>query len=419
MRKWKLLVFMFVWSSVALAQQQITLQQCFDYAIINHPVFSQKSLKADMVNVEIENYKKDLYPQIALNAKASYQNEVIGLNIDIPQLDIPELSKDQYRLSLDVQQAIYRGGLYQKQKELANLNQVLEQLDVDKNLYHIKKDVKDLFFAILLIDEQKEILKSLGNRLSSKADELKALMEEGVVLSSSLDGIKAEQLTLDIQMNELSIQRKVLMDNLQLLTHMDLSEVKELVVSPVYLEEQEQKRLEIAYLTAFQTKLEYSKDLIDVQKLPQISAFATGGYGRPGFNYLSDDFDDFYMVGLQLHWKILNWNKLNNKKKILDINIAVIESQKEELQLNIQMALAAMKAEIQKKEDILKNDPEMIRLRKSIAENASNQLNLGSITTSAYIDELQKQSQAEINMKIHRIQLINSKLDYLNALGKL
>jgi outer membrane protein TolC len=187
----------------------------------------------------------------------------------------------------------------------------------------------------------------------------------------------------------------------------------------VSIESQEQNRLEYQMMSATQDKLDFSKKLIDAQKLPTISAFASGGYGRPGFNYLSDDFDDFLMVGVNLKWKILNWNRFNNRKKMLDINIQMVETQKQEFERDVQMALYKISAEIEKAQSQIEKDPELIQLRKNVAENSSHQLNQGLITTSAYVDDLEKWSQAKINMKIHEIQLVNSKLDYLNILGKL
>jgi len=401
------------------AQQKICLQECFQSAIINHPVYAQKQLKLENSNLQNEDFRKDLFPQLFVNAKMSYQNEVIALPFDFPSMDIPELSKDQYRLSLDVNQAIYRGGIYQKQKEMEEINQILDQLSVDKDLYYIKKDVKALFFAIILLDEQKQIVKSLNEQLDAKIGELQSMLDEGVVLPSTLDGLRAEKIKAEQQLSDLNIQRQSWINNLELLTKLDLSGVKELEISPVNIDDKKQNRLEYQIMTATQNKLDFSKKLMDAQKLPQIYAFATGGYGRPGFNYLSNDFADFWMLGINLKWKILNWNKFNNKKKMLDINIQLIEAQKKEFEMNVQLALNKINAEIEKAESRLSKDPELIELRKNVADNASHQLNQGAITPSAYVDELEKLSQAKINMKIHEIQLVDSKLDYLNILGKL
>ncbi|NPD46790.1 MULTISPECIES: TolC family protein [unclassified Lentimicrobium] len=413
------LIIAFMVVSNLSAQKQISLQECFDFAVIHHPVYAQKALKAENSQIEVENYKKDLLPQIILNGRATYQNEVISLPFDIPNMDVPELSKDQYKMTLDVNQVIYRGGIYQKQKNLEELQQILEQLEVDQNLYHIKNEVKNLFVTVVLLDEQNKIIDSYEKRLKAKQKEMQALIEEGAILETSADRILVELIKAKQQKDEIAIKRAALIENLETLTGQELNGVIELSLSQPQIEDQQQSRLEFQYMLETQNKLEYSKNLIDAQKLPKISAFAQGGYGRPGFNYLSDNFSEFWMVGLNFQWKILNWNKHNNQKHIMDLNIQVIESQKQDFERNIEMALNQMRAEIEKWEVVLQSDPEVIRLRTNVAENASHQMNQGVITTSAYIEELQTLSQAEIDRKIHEIQLINSKLDYLNILGKL
>jgi len=412
-----LLVFLVV--SNLYAQKQISLQECFDFVVIHHPVYAQKALKAENSQIEVENYKKDLLPQFILKGRATYQNEVISLPFNIPNMDIPQLSKDQYKMTLELNQAIYRGGIYEKQKNLEELKQILEQLEVDQNLYNIKNEVKNLFVTVVLLDKQNKIIESYEQRLKAKQKEIQALIEEGVILETSADRILVELIKAKQQKDEIAIKRGALIENLEILTGQELNGDIELCLNQPQVEDQQQERLEFQYMLETQNKLEYSKNLIDVQKLPIISAFAQGGYGRPGFNYLSDNFSEFWMVGLNFQWKILNWNKHNNQKQLLDLNIQVIESQKQDFERNIDMALNQMRSEIEKWEVVLQSDPEVIRLRTNVAENASHQMNQGVITTSAYIEELQTLSQAEIDMKIHEIQLINSKLDYLNILGKL
>jgi outer membrane protein TolC len=401
------------------AQKQISLDECLENAQRHHPIFAQKELNTEESVIQLEQYKKDLLPQINLSGKATYQSEVISLPIDMPMLDIPELSKDQYRMDLQINQAIYRGGLYQKQKDLEEINKLLDQLEVDKDLYLVKNDVKELFMAIILLDEQKKVVDSYFKRINSKKEEMEAMVEEGVALESNLDRLNIEEIKAHQQLDEISIKRKALIENLELLTAMDLSGNIELMVFPPQIQETKQQRLEYQLMTQSQEQIEFSKQLIDVQKYPKLFAFAQGGYGRPGFNYLSDQFSEFWMVGVQLQWKIFNWNKYNNDKKIMDIKIQMIDTQKQNFERNIEMALNQMRSDISSWESLLKKDPEIIRLRKKVADNAAHQLNEGVITTSAYIDEMQNLSQSELEMKIHEVQLINSQLSYLNILGKL
>ena len=111
MNKWIVLIIALGIGLQINAQERVTLQQCFAHALVNHPLYAQKTLKSDYSALQIENYQKDLFPQIVVNGKATWQNEVINLPFNIPGMDVPVLSKDQYRLSLDVNQAVYRGGI--------------------------------------------------------------------------------------------------------------------------------------------------------------------------------------------------------------------------------------------------------------------------------------------------------------------
>jgi len=416
-----LIIFLIIigFNSPALAQKSITLNECMQNAQLHHPLMAQKNLNTEESQLQKEQYKKELFPQFNLSGKATYQSEVISLPIQLPGLDIPSLSQDQYKLSMDINQPIYRGNLYQKQKDMEAVQEILDQLEVDKNVYQVKNDVKELFMAAILLDEQKKITNTYLERIDAKQKELNAMVEEGVALATSLDRLSIEEIKAHQQLDEMAIKRRALLDNLQLLTGMDLSGEIELHVYHPQILDEPQQRLEYQLMSQSQLQLQQSKQLIDVQKYPKVFAFAQGGYGRPGFNYLSDEFSEFWMVGVQLQWDLFNWNKFNNDKKMMDIRIQKIDHQKQDFERNIQMALNQMKSEIESWKSLLNKDPQIIQLRKNVADNAGNQLNNGIITTSAYIEEVQNLSQAELEMKIHEVQLINSQLSYLNILGKL
>jgi len=150
-----------------------------------------------------------------------------------------------------------------------------------------------------------------------------------------------------------------------------------------------------------------------------VFAFATAGVGRPGFNMLSNSFDDFYMLGLNLKWNLWDWNKIKTEKKIVDINKDLIESQKQNFELSIQLGLNQLYAEIEKQQSLVTDDPEIIKLRTNVVETAEAQFNNGSLSSSDLVAEMQKLNQAKLNQELHKIALINSKLAYIELLGKL
>ena len=157
--------------SYAQESRVISLQECMEQAVINHPLYKQHQLQADLKNLKMDNIKADLLPQLSVNGKATLQNEVIELPISLPGVSIPSMSKDQYRLSLDVNQALYRGGLNKYQNRLEQDNLLLADLTTDKELYGVKAQAKDLFFQIVLLEKQSQIVSSYKLVLESKLEE--------------------------------------------------------------------------------------------------------------------------------------------------------------------------------------------------------------------------------------------------------
>jgi len=96
----------------------------------------------------------------------------------------------------------------------------------------------------------------------------------------------------------------------------------------------------------------------------------------------------------------------------------VIQIQKETFDKNLKILIENEMAAIQKLEKMIKKDSEIIQLRKRITKTSVSQLENGIITPNNYLANLNSEIQSEINMESHKIQLIQSRINYLTILGK-
>ncbi len=415
-----LLLTLFFTFSFAQESHKVSLQACMDQSVMQHPLYVQHQLQIALRNLKQDNLQSDLLPQVSLNGKASLQNEVMELPISIPGVTIPSVSKDQYRLSLDINQAIYRGGLIKYQNELEKNTLVISDMLIDKELYTIKAQTKTLFFQVVLLDKQKQIVQSYRSILEEKYSEAQVLVDEGVALASNLDVLKLEILNTEQELHNIESVRNALILNLNELTHLSLNPATHLVLPEINtLPLAKQDRFEYHLLSLQQQQLETSKGLLDVKTKPMLFAFASAGVGRPGFNMLSNSFDDFYMIGLNLKWDLWDWNKSKNEKKMVDINKEMIETQKQSFELNIQLALNQLMSEIEKQKALVNTDPEIIALHENIVKTAEAQYKNGTLSSTDFVVELQKLNQAKLNLELHQINLVNSQLAYIETLGKL
>lgn len=415
-----LIMLSFFALSFAQKPREISLQECMEQAVIQHPLYNQHQLQSQLNNLKLDNLSAELWPQISLNGKASLQNEVIELPISIPGISIPSVSKDQYRLSLDINQALYRGGMNKHQNSLEQNNMTIANTLIDKELYSVKIQTKNIFFQIVLIDKQRQILITYQEVLNSKYSEAQVLVDEGVALASLLDVLKIELLNIEQELYAIDFKRESLINNLNELTQMHLkNDITFSLPQIIELPTEQQNRFEYHLLSLQQQQLETSKGMLDVKNKPMLFAFVTAGVGRPGFNMLSNNFDDFYMIGLNLKWDLWDWNKTRTSKKMVDINKDLIESQKQNFELNIQLGLNQLQAEIEKQKSLVESDPEIIALHTQVLNTAEAQFKNGTLNSTDLIVEMQKLNQAKLNYELHQIGLINSKLMYIELLGKL
>lgn len=138
----------------AQSTDQLTLNDCYRLALQNYPQAKQRELIAKTAEYTIENIQKGYLPQLNINGQASYQSAVTAIPIKIPGVDIPTLSKDQYKLYGEIDQTVYDGGEIKHQKQLQKTTEAINQQQLETDLYQLKDRINQLFFGVLLVDEQ-------------------------------------------------------------------------------------------------------------------------------------------------------------------------------------------------------------------------------------------------------------------------
>lgn len=407
--------------SHAQTTEPLTLEYCHQRVVEVYPIIKQKALHEESTGLNIGNLDKNYLPQFALTGRASYQSDVTQVPISIPGQEIPVIDKDMFDFYLGLNQLIWDGGINKQQKILEEANLQISQQQVDVELYKVKERVNGLFFKILLLQQNRDLLLSNKKVVEDKIKEMESGIRHGMVLSSTADVLRAQVLQIDQRITEIDAD---VIAHYKMLG--ELLELKIPVTTPLILPDPEiettvfkNHRPEYELLSLNQTKLELSKNLVSASYMPKFSGFGKLGYGKPGLNMLNDGFDSYYYVGVGLSWDIVNWNKQKNQKKILEVQQGIIETEKEAFAKNIKVQVEDDVAQIDKYSELIQTDEEIISLRKKITTTASSQLDNGTITSSQYLDELNRETAARMDLEMHRIQLSFAKINYLKTIGLL
>jgi outer membrane protein TolC len=393
------------------AQQIVSLEDCYALANKNYPLARQTELLHQKSVHEIDALNKGKLPKIDMNAQATYQSDVTGLPISMP--NVTPLNKDQYRATLDVNQLLYNGGMIDANSKFKAAQTKMQQQQVEVNLYQIKNKINQLYFSVLLLQERKAILISKQEQLISKIKEVKTGVKFGAILPASEKVLEAENLKIKQQLTEIQFDKKRMLDNLSTLIFSPLDENTTLAKPSIATDfSKDNNRPELKLFDLQNEQIEVSKEIISKNNLPKVNAFGQAGYGNPGLNMLDNSFQTFYMVGLKANWNVFDWNKSKIEKQALSISENIVTTEKETFLLNNNLQVQEMENEIKKSEEIITTDTEIITLREYVVKSSDAQLRNGVITSSEYLIELTNLYEAKNNQKLHEIQLALAKANY-------
>lgn len=395
----------------------ISLSDCYEVAYENYPTADKIELQKRITDLNVRIAHSGYYPEVQLSGKASYQSEV-------PEFQFPGggasvISKDQYEAAVNVNQSVYNGGVNGIRKDLEKARGEQEINNTKVELHQIRKQVDQVYFGILLSRQQEKSSELLMQNLKEQLKTVRSRVENGVLLPSQqhilqAELLRAEQDSVSIQSN-IKAGYRVLSEITG--THIDPHTTLRLPAIEADYREVQPRRPEYDLFGSSRDLLEQQKKLNSTQKLPGISAFGTAAYGRPGLNFLEDDFHSYYMVGVRLRWNIRDAFNANRKNETLHISRQKIIRDEQAFTKQLNVTLNRIDERIASILENIDRDEKIITLREKVVQESGSQLKNGVITATEYVTELNRTNQARLSLLMNKIRLAQARAEYLTALG--
>ncbi|WP_188617680.1 TolC family protein [Cloacibacterium rupense] len=388
------------------AQETLTLEQCYQLARENYPLIKKQELIKKSEQYTTENALKGWLPQIQIIGQATYQNDVTQFPVKLPNVSVDPLSKDQYRVFADVSQTIYDGGNIKNQKEMAKIQSQVQTVQTEVELDKLKERINQIYFGILQTDKQLAQLQLTKSDIKEGIKKAEAQLKNGVIFRSNLDVLKAELVKLEQREIELKSVKQSFSQMLSYFIKRNLDENTPLQTPEKVLVTETNNRSELKLFDAQKSLIETQKKLINTKNTPKLGAFFQGGYGKPGFNMLKNEFDTFYIAGIRLNIPITGFYTKKNDLQLLDNQSQDVEIQRENFLFNQNFTEIQQKNDLDKIQNLIEKDNELITLRKSIKKASLAQLENGVITTNDYLREVNAEEQAVLTKVSHEIQYL-------------
>ena len=409
---------------MATAIQAQTLEECQLAAEKNYPIIKQYDLISQTTQLTIQNIMKGWLPQIAITAQATYQSDVASWSKSMQGtfqqfgINMKGLSKDQYKIGIDLQQTIYDGGTISSMRSIARQEEKVQKAQVETNLYQVRKRVNEMYFALLLLNEQIKLNDDVKALLLSSEKKLASMLKGGTIATSDFENIRAERLSVEQQNESLKSQQQMLQHLLSTFCGIKVSNVQK--PAPFETTISSNKRPEML-LFDNQLKLSSIKEkALNTQIRPKLGIFAQGFYGYPGLNMFEDMMNRKWslngIAGIKLSWNVGALYSLKNDKAKLRLQREMTENAREIFLFNNQLEEIQQNENIKRYHTMKQTDDEIIMLRTNIRKAAESKLSHGIIDINNLLREINNENAAKIQQTIHDIEMLKEmyNLKYTN-----
>lgn len=417
-------VFLFGVIASFCADAQITIEECVRLATENYPLIKKYDLLAETREIDLSDINKSWLPRIGVYGQVTGQNIVPAFPKSLTGVlqqmgqKIKGLDKVQYKIGADITQPIWDGGSSKIRRELARTREEVGQAALDVELYAVRQRVENLFFAILLTDEQIAQSNITYDLLNKNLEKLRAMQRNGIAMQSDVDMVEAQALALNQNITAARSALEGYRDVLAIFTgqnRMDGNLVRPEAVEPV---QNDSDRPELKLFERRVTLNGLSDRLSQTSLMPKVGFFAQAYYGYPGFDYfksmMSRNLSFNILAGVKVSWNIDAFYTRTNYTRKIQADNADIAADRDLFLFNSELQSASQRVSISGIRNVMKDDERIIALRSSVRKAAESQLENGIIDATALLSKIADETSARLTANLHEIELLQEiyKLKY-------
>ena len=407
------IMYLLILVGTAMAQS-LNIDSCYVFATRNYPLIKQYELIEKTKEYTLSNAGKAYLPQVSLTAIEGY---VFG---DLPTIRASGDGSNFKFIGIgQINQTIWDGGATKTKKKIINAQSETDKANVDVAMHDLRSRVNQLYFGILLIDEQLKQLEIQNTTLTNNVNRIKQLTDNGLAYKTDLDEIRVEQLKLNQQRTEFNYTRNGYVIMLSLLIGAHINSQTILQKPPVSDQGSNLGiiRPELSLYKSQRNLVIAQSDMQRVNVMPKIGLLGAGVLLAPGIKQGSNKATTIGVAGLSVGWNIGALYTNSNEKELKQQSLNKINVQEETFLFNTRLQLTQTNANIEKQKAVLAQDEEIVNLRKIIREGYQLKYNTGAGPLFDLLTATEKESEARAQKALHEMQLLMTLYDYKTISG--
>lgn len=414
-------------SSIAEAQDTLRVAQLQATAVRNDPRSGEYDLLRSATDLRLSVLASERLPQLSLNGWASHQSDVTRPSLNVPGATFPNLPRDRWESTVDVQQILYDGGSLSGRRALERARQAESAAGINLALYGLRSEVNSAFFSAFLFQQRVAEYDALITDLDARLASVRARVDAGTALGREAAEVEAERLQASLQRDEARATRRASLAILADLVGRPIDTTAVLAlptgqpektrpVAPGKLDDV-RLRPEFEQLRQSRLRLEREAALAAVANRPRLSVFGEAGVGLPGLDQFRTTSDAFWRAGLRLEWQPWTWRSAGRTAAALRLEQRMLQRQEDAFARGLGRQVAANLEEIARLAAARAEDERMVALRTQIERQARAQHDEGTITSAEYVETRTDVLEARLTLQRRLVELAQARAGYLTILG--
>ena len=351
----------------------------------------------------IGNIGKAWLPQVNAMAGAAAYTDMLDIPAQARMLT-GETKNWTAGAMISLQQQIYDGGQTTAQKNTARAETEVSRRNVDVSMYAVNDRIEQLFFGILLIDEQLKQNRLLQNDLGINERQVADMMKGGLANATDIDAVKVEEVKCRQSEASLTVTRQAYLRMLGYFIGEQLNETTTLVApnETATTKIDAITRPELQWYAARQSLLGKQRKQLDTQLMPTVKAFGAA----IAHTSLADMMHNtFAAAGVTVSWNIGALYTRKNDLYKLQVEADRIDAEQQTFLFNNHLQTEETQGQITALKKQLDLDRETVRLREDIYSKSMKKVKLGTETVNEMLRDAIAVSQARQQQSLHNIQL--------------
>lgn len=414
-------------ASLAVCAQP-SVERCKEMAREHYPLIRRYGLIEQSRDYTLSNAARAWLPHVTLSGQATLQSDVVSWPEEFESmlamqgLDMPGIRRDQYKVQIDVQQTLWDGGKSRTDRAIAEGEAAQERMSTEVELYAVDSRVEDIYFGILLMQEQQRQIGEMMQRLQTNLDQVNALVENGMAMQADADAVEVQLLTQRQSLGQVEARLQSFRRILGLFIGEELGEAP--LPMPVAEEPvgYDSERPELRLMDAQMALLQAREQMVDVSLAPRVALFAQGYYGYPGLNMFENMVSHRWtlngIVGVRMNWNISSLYTSKTSRRQLQNARDNVMLQREVFAFNSRLQAEQESAEVRRIREAIDDDDRIVALRSRVREAAEVRLQEGMIDTHDLLGKISDETSAKIARSTHQIELVKAIYDLKHTLNR-